>query len=140
MLSTGSYVTSTPHGVVNLDKLEKRIPGEAFALYFQSFMACLICGVTLRTAEGILANAEFRMVKTSALGSLLALVNKGFLRSSESETRELVLVTRGLHQWEGFHLAVRDGAEGSCRVVGRTWIPQDLDFGNIDVLTRSLGA
>lgn len=123
-VSKGNNITATKVAIVDIDAVARSASDKDFALYFKHFMVCLICGVTLRTAAEISNKIEFRIVKTSTYGFLLALVNKKFLSDNNSATKELYLITRGLHRFEGFHLAVEDGTGGSCCIIGRTWIPQ----------------
>ncbi|KAI2478899.1 HET multi-domain protein [Pyrenophora tritici-repentis] len=112
------------HGVVDADKLTG-VTEQQYGVYLARFMVCLMCGVSLRNAVGMLERCEFRVLVTEEGGRVLALVNKGVLE--DGGARGLVLLSRGMSDVEGLHVGVE--REGGCVVVvGRTWIPKEGIF------------
>lgn len=106
------------HGVVDPDKIQ--VSEEETSQYLRRYLACLLCGISLRTAEQIINAVEFCVVPYEG-SQLLAIVNKHYCsRAGKSYT----LACGAVPAVEGLLLLTEPTSDKDGRVVGRTWIPK----------------
>jgi hypothetical protein len=111
-----------PHGVVNLETMTHVTEAE-YEMYLTRFMICLLCGTTVKNGLEILDRAEFRLISTPQGKTLLALINRAWLNGFDQARS--ALLSRGMTDIEGLHVAVRSENDNAWVIVGRTWIPKD---------------
>ncbi|KAI0098569.1 hypothetical protein GGR51DRAFT_577106 [Nemania sp. FL0031] len=119
------------NGVLSFNKIAD-IPAKTFALELKRFLVCLICGVSLPTADTVLEAADVVRVLTPH-GTLLGVIHKG--TGLTAKKNEFILPCSSLWDRQGFSIGLRVNGEVCIR--GRTIIPNQNVWDSIkETLSR----
>ncbi|KUI62542.1 hypothetical protein VP1G_09658 [Cytospora mali] len=115
-------------GVISFDRI-RDIPKEEFAHELKRFLVCLICGISLPTADMVLEAADVVRVSTPH-GPLLGIAHRATRLRAERD--DLILVCNSIWDLQGFCIGLRVNYGMSVR--GRTAIPNNSVWDSIEEL------